>query len=154
MTNHEQCVQGNRGSEPTAGSRFAARTAAQCRRAGGPVRSQQAHHVRPFHRAARSRPDRCDAPWQIDRLPLADVGAGRGVDGARRDGRSGPRHGGRAKGRNIMTYWRNSLAMAVIAVASAEALAIWLAFLVPDQRAIWLIAGLTMPLLWSGAELI
>jgi hypothetical protein len=53
-----------------------------------------------------------------------------------------------------MTYWRNSLAMAVIAVASAEALAIWLAFLVPDQRAIWLIAGLTMPLLWSGAELI
>jgi hypothetical protein len=51
-----------------------------------------------------------------------------------------------------MTNGRNILAMAVIAVALAEALAIWLAFLVPDRREVWLVAGLTMPLLWGGAE--
>jgi hypothetical protein len=53
-----------------------------------------------------------------------------------------------------MTNGRNTLALAVIAVASAEALAIWLAFLVPDRRAMWLVAGLTMPLLWAGAEVV
>jgi len=51
-----------------------------------------------------------------------------------------------------MTNRRSALAMAVIAVALAEALAIWLAFLVPDRRGVWMFAGLTMPLLWSGAE--
>jgi hypothetical protein len=51
-----------------------------------------------------------------------------------------------------MTKGRNALAMAVIAVALAEALAIWLAFLVPDRREVWLVSGLTMPILWAGAE--
>jgi hypothetical protein len=51
-----------------------------------------------------------------------------------------------------MTNGRRALAMAVAAVALAEALAIWLAFLVPDRRGVWLFAGMTMPLLWSGAE--
>jgi hypothetical protein len=51
-----------------------------------------------------------------------------------------------------MTKGRNVLAMAVIAVALAEALAVWLAFLVPDRREVWLVSALTMPILWAGAE--
>jgi hypothetical protein len=47
----------------------------------------------------------------------------------------------------------NSLALAVIAVALAEALAIALILIVPEKRAYWLIAGLVMPILWAGAEL-
>lgn len=52
-----------------------------------------------------------------------------------------------------MTRGNISLAMAVIAVALAEALAIALFLVVPEKREYWLIAGLTMPLLWTGAEL-
>lgn len=48
----------------------------------------------------------------------------------------------------------NALAIAVVAVALVEALAIALLLLVPEKRAYWLIAGLAMPLLWAGAELI
>lgn len=53
-----------------------------------------------------------------------------------------------------MTSGRNALAAAVIAVALVEALAIALALAVPEQRALWLIAGLAMPLLWTAAELL
>jgi len=52
-----------------------------------------------------------------------------------------------------MTRGRIALAAALIAVALVEALAITLVILVPEKRAYWLIAGLTMPILWSGAEL-
>jgi hypothetical protein len=52
-----------------------------------------------------------------------------------------------------MTRGNISLAMAVIAVALAEALAIALILIVPEKREYWLIAGLTMPILWTGAEL-
>jgi hypothetical protein len=45
-----------------------------------------------------------------------------------------------------------SLAMAVIAVALVEALAIALVFITPEKRVFWLIAGLAMPVLWAGAE--
>ena len=53
-----------------------------------------------------------------------------------------------------MTKSRYALAAAVIAVALAEALAIALFLLVPEKREYWLIAGLTMPTLWAGAELL
>jgi len=52
-----------------------------------------------------------------------------------------------------MTRSRNALAAAVIAVALVEAFAIALFLLVPEKREYWLIAGLTMPILWAGAEL-
>ena len=48
---------------------------------------------------------------------------------------------------------RYALGLAVIAVALVEALAIALFLLVPEKREYWLIAGLTMPILWTGAEL-
>lgn len=52
-----------------------------------------------------------------------------------------------------MTRGHMGLATAVVAVALAEALAIALFLLVPEKRAYWLIAALTMPMLWAGAEL-
>lgn len=52
-----------------------------------------------------------------------------------------------------MTRGFNSLATAVVAVALVEALAIALFLLVPEKRVYWLIAALTMPILWAGAEL-
>ncbi|MEA3014972.1 MAG: hypothetical protein QOD42_3517 [Sphingomonadales bacterium] len=48
----------------------------------------------------------------------------------------------------------NSLAAAVVTVALVEALAIALFLIVPEKRIYWLIAGLTMPTLWAGVELI
>jgi hypothetical protein len=51
-----------------------------------------------------------------------------------------------------MTKEGNGLRLAVLAVALVEAMAIGLIFLVPEKRAIWLIAILAMPLLWIGAE--
>lgn len=53
-----------------------------------------------------------------------------------------------------MTRGRYALASAVIAVALVEALAIVLALAVPEKRGLWLIAGLSMPLLWTAAELL
>lgn len=53
-----------------------------------------------------------------------------------------------------MSKNRQALAVAVIAVALVEALAIALAFLVPEKRELWLVAGLTMPTLWTAAELL
>jgi hypothetical protein len=44
--------------------------------------------------------------------------------------------------------------MAVVTVALVEALAIALFLLVPEKREYWLIAALTMPILWAGAELL
>jgi len=52
-----------------------------------------------------------------------------------------------------MIRGRYALGLAVIAVALVEALAIALFLLVPEKREYWLIAGLTMPILWAGAEL-
>lgn len=52
-----------------------------------------------------------------------------------------------------MTRGQLGLATAVVAVALVEALAIALFVIVPEKRAFWLIAGLTMPILWAGAEL-
>jgi hypothetical protein len=52
-----------------------------------------------------------------------------------------------------MTRELNALWMAVITVALVEALAIFLFLIVPEKREYWLIAGLTMPILWAGAEL-
>jgi hypothetical protein len=51
-----------------------------------------------------------------------------------------------------MTKQDNGLRLAVLAVALVEAMAIGLTVLVPERRAIWLIAILAMPLLWIGAE--
>lgn len=52
-----------------------------------------------------------------------------------------------------MTRGHVSLAMAVIAVVLAEAFAIALLLIVPEKSVYWLIASLTMPILWAGAEL-
>jgi hypothetical protein len=52
-----------------------------------------------------------------------------------------------------MTKEHMALPMAIVAVALVEALAIALFLLVPEKRAFWLIAGLTMPMLWAGVEL-
>jgi uncharacterized membrane protein SirB2 len=52
-----------------------------------------------------------------------------------------------------MIRGRYALGLAVIAVALVEAFAIALFLLVPEKREYWLIAGLTMPILWTGAEL-
>jgi len=52
-----------------------------------------------------------------------------------------------------MTRAGNALGLAVIAVALVEAMAIALFLLVPEKREYWLIAALTMPILWTGAEL-
>ena len=52
-----------------------------------------------------------------------------------------------------MTREHNALGLAVITVALVEALAIALVLIVPEKREYWLIAGLTMPILWAGAEL-
>lgn len=46
-----------------------------------------------------------------------------------------------------------ALAAAVVTVVLAEALAIALLLIVPEKRTYWLIATLTMPILWAGAEL-
>lgn len=51
-----------------------------------------------------------------------------------------------------MTMAGNGLRMAVLTVALVEALAIAMAFLVPEKWPLWLIASLAMPLLWAGAE--
>ena len=53
-----------------------------------------------------------------------------------------------------MIRGRYALAAAVIGVALVEALAITLFLLVPEKREYWLIAALTMPALWAGAELL
>jgi len=53
-----------------------------------------------------------------------------------------------------MIRGRYALGLAVIAVALVEALAIALFMLVPEKREYWLIAGLTMPILWTAAELL
>ncbi|MEA3030641.1 MAG: hypothetical protein QOG13_1966 [Sphingomonadales bacterium] len=53
-----------------------------------------------------------------------------------------------------MTRGRFSLGMAVVTVALVEALAIALFLLVPEKREFWIIAALTMPILWTGAELL
>jgi hypothetical protein len=53
-----------------------------------------------------------------------------------------------------MTRGRYALAAAVIAVALVEAFAIALFLLVPEKREYWLIAALTMPILWTAAELL
>jgi hypothetical protein len=53
-----------------------------------------------------------------------------------------------------MKRGRYALASAVIAVALVEALAIALALAVPEKRALWLVAGLAMPLLWAVVELL
>lgn len=53
-----------------------------------------------------------------------------------------------------MIRGRYALASAVIAVALVEALAVALFLLVPEKREYWLIAALTMPTLWTGAELL
>ena len=53
-----------------------------------------------------------------------------------------------------MIRGRYALASAAVAVALVEALAIALALAVPERRGIWLIAGLSMPLLWTAAELL
>ncbi len=53
-----------------------------------------------------------------------------------------------------MNRGRYALASAVIAVALVEALAIVLALTEPAKPALWLIAGLSMPLLWAVAELL
>jgi hypothetical protein len=52
-----------------------------------------------------------------------------------------------------MTRESNALSLAVITVALVEALAIALFLIVPEKREFWLIAGLAMPILWTGAEL-
>jgi hypothetical protein len=52
-----------------------------------------------------------------------------------------------------MTREHNALWLAVITVALVEALAIALFLIVPEKREYWLIAGLAMPTLWAGAEL-
>ena len=52
-----------------------------------------------------------------------------------------------------MTRGRFALGSAIITVALVEALAIALFLLVPEKREYWIIAGLTMPILWAGAEL-
>lgn len=52
-----------------------------------------------------------------------------------------------------MNRGRYALGLAVIAVALVEAFAIALFLIVPEKREYWLIAGLTMPILWTGAEL-
>lgn len=52
-----------------------------------------------------------------------------------------------------MTRGVTALGMAVVTVALAEALAIALFLVVPEKREYWLIAGLTMPILWTAAEL-
>jgi len=53
-----------------------------------------------------------------------------------------------------MIRGRYALASAVIAVAVVEALAIALALAEPEKRALWLIGGFSMPLLWTLAELL
>jgi dipeptide/tripeptide permease len=53
-----------------------------------------------------------------------------------------------------MTRGRFALGMAVVTVAVVEALAIALFLLVPEKREYWIIAALTMPILWTGAELL
>jgi hypothetical protein len=53
-----------------------------------------------------------------------------------------------------MTRGRFALGMAIIAVALVEALAIALFLLVPEKREYWIIAALTMPILWAAAELL
>jgi hypothetical protein len=53
-----------------------------------------------------------------------------------------------------MTRGRFALGMAVVTVAAVEALAIALFLLVPEKREYWIIAALTMPILWAGAELL
>jgi hypothetical protein len=52
-----------------------------------------------------------------------------------------------------MTRGHNALGLAAITVALVEALAIALFLIVPEKREYWLIAALTMPALWAGAEL-
>ena len=52
-----------------------------------------------------------------------------------------------------MTRESNALWLAVITVTLVEVLAIALFLIVPEKREYWLIAGLTMPILWAGAEL-
>lgn len=52
-----------------------------------------------------------------------------------------------------MTRGNHALATAVVTVALVEALAIALFLIVPEKRVYWLIAGLTMPTLWAGVEL-
>jgi len=51
-----------------------------------------------------------------------------------------------------MTMAGNGLRLAVLAVAFVEALAIAMVFMVPEKKPLWLIASLSMPLLWAGAE--
>jgi hypothetical protein len=53
-----------------------------------------------------------------------------------------------------MTRGRFALGLAVVTVALVEALAIALFLLVPEKREYWIIAALTMPILWAGAELL
>lgn len=53
-----------------------------------------------------------------------------------------------------MTRGQKALATATVAVALVEALAIALALAQPEKRALWLIGGLSMPLLWTFAELL
>ena len=53
-----------------------------------------------------------------------------------------------------MNRGRYALATAVAAVALVEALAIALALAQPEKRALWLVAGLSMPLLWTAVELL